>query len=167
MTGSWSGEMKKVWRRLSPFSADEGGSSWRRRAAGLAPEAKAAGSTTNSNLIGTDNPIHSPRIQVVAKFEPWFFPNQSLRRDSIHKVHISEEVLWACVCNKSCLRSYSGTWLRRASCTEKFGVSGFTLGLLFYKSFVHQNTILNAIPQWFGLKRGLGFVLLKKKVCLL
>ena len=90
-----------------------------------------------------------------------------LRRDSIHKVHISEEMLWACVCNKSCLRGYSGTWLRRASCTEKFGVSGFTLGLLFYKSFVHQNTILNAIPQWFGLKRGLGFVLLKKKVCLL
>ena len=72
MTGSWSGEMKKVWRRLSPFSADEGGSSWRRRAAGLAPEAKAAGSTTNSNLIGADNPIYSPQIQVVAKLRPWF-----------------------------------------------------------------------------------------------
>ena len=119
---------------------------------------KLLGAQTNSNLIGTDNPIHSPRIQVKAMV---------LRRDSIHKVHISEEMLWACVCNKSCLRGYSGTWLRRASCTEKFGVSGFTLGLLFYKSFVHQNTILNAIPQWFGLKRGLGFVLLKKKVCLL
>ena len=128
MTGSWSGEMEKVWRRLSLVSADEGGSSWRRRAAGLAPEAKAAGSTTNSNLIGTDNPIHSPRIQVVAKFEPWFFPNQiCLRTDSIHKAQISEDVLWACVCNKIRLRGYSGTLLRRISCTEEFGFSGFTL----------------------------------------
>ena len=91
MTGSWSGEMKKVWRRLSLVSADEGGSSWHRWAAGLAPEAKAAGSTTNSNLIGTDNPIHSPRIQVVAKLEPWFFPNKiCLRRDPIHKVHMGQ-----------------------------------------------------------------------------
>ena len=32
---------------------------------------KLLGAQANSNLIGTDNPIHSPRIQVVAKFEPW------------------------------------------------------------------------------------------------
>ena len=123
MTGSWSGEMKKVWRRLSPFSADEGGSSWRRRAAGLAPEAKAAGSTTNSNLIGTDNPIHSPRIQVVATFEPWFFPNQICLKSTkyISPRRSSGPTL---VTN---LRGYSGTWLRRISSTKKFGFSGFTL----------------------------------------
>ena len=33
---------------------------------------KLLGAQTNSNLIGTDNPIHSPRIQVRAKLRPWF-----------------------------------------------------------------------------------------------
>ena len=149
LTGSWSEEMKKVWRRLSPFL------SWRRWKQLAAPGSKAG---TRGQSCWEHKPIPTSLAQTIPfsvlefKLLPHLNHGSSrtkfaLRGTPSTKYISPRRSSWPTLVTN--LRGYSGTWLRRISSTKKFGLSGFTL------VFCSTTVLFNKTPSWKLFHNGL------------